>query len=231
MVKEEEEMNLKKLFEAQKSLDERIIKEHGLEGQDLLQNKILALLVELGECANEHRGFKHWSKDQEPRTFIRENCPDCEKKGFVRGNPPKDENKGVHGLGNHWYHCDKCNGHLVIDKNPLLEEYVDCLRFILSIGLDIEKKYGEKLLFDAQTKEKDIDITNQFLELSMNITSLYISTVDEYYDFEDTVGIFIELFESFITLGEMLGFTWEQVEEAYWNKNKVNHARQEGGAE
>ncbi len=36
-------MNLEKMFEMQKALDERIIKEKGLEGQDLLPNLILAL--------------------------------------------------------------------------------------------------------------------------------------------------------------------------------------------
>ncbi|WP_281393596.1 dUTP diphosphatase [Salicibibacter cibarius] len=26
--------------------------------------------MELGECANEHRGFKYWSEDQEPRNKV-----------------------------------------------------------------------------------------------------------------------------------------------------------------
>lgn len=48
-------MNLEKMFEMQKALDERIIKEKELEGQDLPPNLILALQVELVECANEWR--------------------------------------------------------------------------------------------------------------------------------------------------------------------------------
>ncbi|MGQ8924303.1 dUTP diphosphatase, partial [Bacillus halotolerans] len=94
-------MNLQKMFEMQKALDERIIKEKGLEGQDLLPNLILALQVELAECANEWRGFKHWSNDREPRICL------IDKKGQT---------------AKEYY------------KNPLLEEYVDCLHFILSIG-------------------------------------------------------------------------------------------------
>ena len=54
-------MNVKKLCEMQMVLDERIIKEHQLEGKDLEENKILALLVEISELANETRCFKHWS--------------------------------------------------------------------------------------------------------------------------------------------------------------------------
>ncbi|MGE6624638.1 dUTP diphosphatase [Bacillus pumilus] len=60
-------MNLLKMFEMQKELDDRIIREKGLEGQDLLPGLILALQVELAECANEWRGFKFWSNDQQPR--------------------------------------------------------------------------------------------------------------------------------------------------------------------
>lgn len=39
-------MDLSKLFETQKRLDKRIVEEKGLEGQDLLDKKILALQVD-----------------------------------------------------------------------------------------------------------------------------------------------------------------------------------------
>src|SRR5690554_4282011 len=94
-------MNLSKLFELQRQLDARIEKEHPRQdGEDRLAKKILALMVELGELANEWRGFKFWSEDQEPRTEL-------------------------------W--DDRLRFH-----NPLLEEYVDCLHFLLSIGLESE---------------------------------------------------------------------------------------------
>lgn len=44
------------MFEMQKALDERIIKEKGLEGQDLLPNTYVALDTELAEFANEGAG-------------------------------------------------------------------------------------------------------------------------------------------------------------------------------
>lgn len=102
-------MNLKKLFEAQADLDKHIIEKKGLQGVDLLPNLILALQVELGECANEWRGFKYWSDDQEPRI----NVP-------------------YHTLSANIYTGEKFPD--VEYKNLLLEEYVDCLHFILSIG-------------------------------------------------------------------------------------------------
>lgn len=64
-------MNLTKLFETQKQLDDRIIEKHGLQDMDRLPYLVLALQVELGECANEWRGFKYWSEDRERGEIIR----------------------------------------------------------------------------------------------------------------------------------------------------------------
>ena len=73
-----EGMNLQKLFAAQAELDKHIYEQHPVEdGEDRLAKKILALQVELGECANEWRGFKYWSDDREPRTEIPIDCPYC----------------------------------------------------------------------------------------------------------------------------------------------------------
>lgn len=204
-------MNLQKLFEAQQVLDEHIMNEHPElhENESNLDWKLLALQVELGECANEWRGFKKWSKDQEPRVYKKE----IHYVDVPTDNPNFIERKDIGKV-----------------KNPLLEEYVDCLHFILSIGLEFEKKYKEKIVPSIKLNEnKKSDITNQFHELFLCTTSLFISTKDEYYDFEDTIGIFSELLESFVSLGKMLGFTWEQIEAAYFEKNKVNHQRQEEG--
>ena len=62
-------MNISELYEMQRELDNRICKEHRLEGMNLVPSKILALQVELGELANETRCFKFWSS----RAFFRGN--------------------------------------------------------------------------------------------------------------------------------------------------------------
>src|SRR5690625_3399345 len=105
-------MNLQRLFEAQKKLDDHIRKEKGLEGEDLLDKKILALQVELGELANEHRGFKFWSSRQEPVT------------NDLRVADYKESGEAI-----------------LETYNPLLEEYVDVVHFTLSVGLEIEIKH------------------------------------------------------------------------------------------
>jgi dimeric dUTPase (all-alpha-NTP-PPase superfamily) len=60
--------------------------------------------VELGECANEWRGFKFWSVNQIPHTSA------------VRVPTMMEEDKEYY--------------------NPLLEEYVDGLHFVLELGLN-----------------------------------------------------------------------------------------------
>lgn len=102
-------LTLDQMYEMQKVLDARIIKEKGLEGIDLLPNTILALQVEIGELANEWRGFKHWSKNQKPRT------------------------RAVRSLG-----ADDIGVERGEAYNPLLEEYVDCLHFFLSIARQLD---------------------------------------------------------------------------------------------
>ena len=198
-------MNLQKLFELQRQLDEHIEREHPRqEGEDRLAKKILALFVELGELANEHRGFKYWSNDQEPRTGGECSCDD----GYI------DVYMG-HGVVEQDI-CPRCEG-LGELPNTLLEEYVDALHFILSIGLDIAEP-GIVNLRDVDGKE---NIIEQFIEVFDRVRGLYF--------FEYDIFEYESLLAQFIKLGEMLGFSWDEVEEAYLRKNRENHQRQESG--
>lgn len=157
----------------QQVLDDRI----NYEGTDKEEKKILALIVELGECANEWRGFKFWSKDQTPRT-------------------------GIPGFYN----------------SPLLEEYVDCLHFILSIGNELHH-YDDKTNIDFE--KEDRDITWHFHSLINVYSDLW-----NYGEIDEPYG---QIIKRFLDLGELLGFTYQEIEQAYLNKNEVNHARQENG--
>lgn len=158
-------MQLKELFEIQRSLNERIIEEHGLDPSTLRNKKFLALLTELGELANETRCFKYWST-----------------------KPPSP-------------------------KEVILEEYVDCLHFILTIGLD--NGYTE---IDAQASEDETDLSTQFINLFLAVNELVSFSSENSY----TV-----LLEDFYSLGKTLGFTYEDVVNAYLAKNHINHKRQD----
>src|SRR3989337_2540496 len=150
-------LNLEKPFEMQKILDERIIKEKGLEGQDLLPNKILALQVELGELVNERRGFKHWSTDQKPR--YERKCHACNGEGrfplHEDGLTPDIETE----------ECLYCEG-TGIEAKPILEEYVDCLHFILSIGIIKGIVYTD---YEERWFKFESDITKQFNRIFFEI--------------------------------------------------------------
>ncbi|MEY9979716.1 dUTP diphosphatase [Lysinibacillus sp. RC79] len=201
-------MNLTKLFETQAALDEHIMQEHPeLRGQNNLDWKLLALQVELGECANEWRGFKKWSKDQEPRTKVEHLCVQCYGEGTASYLNLIDQEV--------YEECEDCKGTGKIgESNPLLEEYVDCLHFILSIGLEIDVTTS---LVWNDIDFFDTDITVQFIGVASSIFDL--RKWKSYISWE-------VLFGEFYILGKMLGFTWDQVEEAYFEKNKINHARQ-----
>jgi dimeric dUTPase (all-alpha-NTP-PPase superfamily) len=97
-----------------------------------------------------------------------------------------------------------------------LEEYADGLAFILCIGLimKIPDEWETDILPDIHTSE---DIVYQFLEVNK-----YIHVDIDNHDWFDLVG-------NFLGLGKLLSFTWEEIEQAYLEKNKVNHARQESG--
>ncbi|MCI3197649.1 dUTPase [Bacillus sp. HU-1818] len=223
-------MNLQKMFEMQKVLDDRIIKEKGLEGQDLLPNTYVALDTELAEFANEGRWFKHWSNDQKPRTRLSTTVgatpenDDCgeylSKKDFENLFDPDYED------------CPICKVGCVTafrDKNPLLEEYVDCIHFFLSIaikkGWEDAMSLPEEGFVEMKKKGFEGGLTGVFLEMKWMLLNSYMSK--DQSTKKTSFSLAWALFLSIGTIG--FGFTLEQIEAAYMDKNAVNHQRQQEG--
>lgn len=220
-------LTIEQMYEMQKELDAKIIREKGLEGQDLLQNTVLALQVEIGELANEWRGFKHWSNDQEPRTAVQTECTTCEGSGDI--NWPSSRSfllEGQEGLP--YEKCSECGGSGDGDPlNLLLEEYVDCLHFFLSIARQLDLPVTD---LNIQVDEIEAQTAALFTELLnlvglLNGQSFLINpeAVSKREYFRYALGIF------FILGYQYLGFTFEQIAEAYAAKNAVNHQRQANG--
>lgn len=209
-------MNLKQLFDTQRILDERIAKEHPVqEGEDRFAKKILALLSELGECANEQRSWKFWSKDQKPRTikYVPFEETQCENYDLLYCEICGDYYDIDHGLA-HEHREDDLVPYVI--TNPLLTEYVDNLHFILSLGRDKGINIPSEYKREWMIKEKDI--VKQFLAV-FSLASRFGITKSE-TDFNLTL-------DTFMGLGEMLGFTWEEIEASYYEKNEINHGRQD----
>ena len=160
-------MNIAKLFGMQNVLDHHIESEHPRQkGESRHHEKVLALLVELGELANETRCFKFWSH-----------------------KPPSE-------------------------RKVILEEFSDGVHFLLSIGLENEIKEF-KIAPDKKEslKEQFIGLFNSFSVLSISFS----------------VKSYSAAWSAYVGLGEMLGFSWDEVEAAYIQKNEKNHKRQDSG--
>lgn len=160
-------MDWDKLFSMQKQLDSHIEKKHNIDKNKLFESKYLALLVELGELANETRCFKFWSIKSPS------------------------------------------------DKDTILEEYVDGLHFILSLG--IEKGYQYESNSDYSSNG---NATNQF----NNVFSQCVL-----FHENPTYSNYMELFNCFLVLGNILGFDEKAIMSAYERKNEKNYVRQEQG--
>ncbi|EJS72920.1 dUTP diphosphatase [Bacillus cereus] len=172
-------MNLIKLFEVQAGLKQHI----GYKGEDKFPKMMLAMLVEFMECANDWRGFKYWSKDQ---------------------------NK----------------------KDSLLEETVDGLHFVIETGIDLlERGQIQSMPMYVNTssthhKAQQQDIVRQFKQLIYTVLYLdgEVERGAKYLDNE-----YYELVKQYMHLCFLLGFTDEQIHDAYMKKNAENHQRQDNG--
>ncbi|MEH7010591.1 dUTP diphosphatase [Neobacillus niacini] len=160
-------MQLEKLFRMQQALDQHIEEKHALQNEDLFNRKVLALLVELGELANETRCFKFWSIK------------------------PSSE------------------------KSVVLEEFVDGIHFILSLGIECG---FQNLDYTLEIEPSTVNTTEQFL--------LIYEKVNVFKESKNDID-FKTLFESYLQLGTLLGITYEEMEKAYFTKNEVNYQRQQ----
>lgn len=105
-------------------------------------------------------------------------------------------------------------------REVILEEYVDCLHFILSIGLEL-KVNVEDLNPPVSSSEEVSDQSFTCFE------SLFASI--QAFTQSPTLIVYQNLFNSFLELGQTLQFHWAEIEQAYLDKNKINHERQKQG--
>jgi dimeric dUTPase (all-alpha-NTP-PPase superfamily) len=156
-------------FQMQKQLDQFIESENHLENEELFERKVMALLVEIGELANETRCFKFWSK--KPAS----------------------------------------------DRDVILEEFVDGVHFILSIGIELGFNHQNLQILTSETKE---NLTTLFLDVYNRVCKLRMSK---------SIRDFKILTEQFFQIGTKLGFSIEEVQQAYLSKNEINYERQRQG--
>lgn len=68
-------MNYQKLLQMQQQLDMHIMKKQKLQFV-MLNDSVLATIVELAEAANDEQSFKHWKVNREPKPTLLEEVSD-----------------------------------------------------------------------------------------------------------------------------------------------------------
>src|SRR5699024_2444189 len=97
------------------------------------------------------------------------------------------------------------------DRDKALTEYVDTLHFILS--------YGNAINFDFSIYEYVRPRETDQRDLILGLFSMF-ATMHLYKSYEVILNYFL-------LLAEKLNFTFEEIEQEYYAKNKINHERQE----
>ncbi|WP_338980452.1 dUTP diphosphatase [Spiroplasma endosymbiont of Lasioglossum malachurum] len=154
------------IIQLQNELDKKIIINRGVSDIKTLNSRFLALLVELGEFANEQRCFKYWSSKSSS------------------------------------------------EKSVMLEEYIDSLHFILSIGNSLNIDF-QNFSFSEKTNYQDLNLA--FIDLFAFVTTLFKSK---------SSNDFFELLNIYFTIGKKCNFNSEEIISCYIYKNEINHLRQ-----
>lgn len=202
-------MNYKKLQEMQKALDDSIIKEKQLKLTEEYRFELTchAFLVELSEVANASEHFKFWKT----------NKGKVDKKRFGKTLVLGEDDEY------RWQYTDSANQELVSEEEAqhrtLVEECSDALHFLLSLanqtGTELEGKTG--VLIESNTTGFYLETTGMVLDL-LNDLNEYGGLKGLSWD----VTLLEAYFRAYYT---KLGITQEELEQAYYDKNKVNYER------
>ena len=138
-------------------------------------------------------------------------------------------------------HWSKKSGNM----EKALEEYVDALHFLLSITNRLQPYSHGKMEIDILLEENEkrydriLSITEQTQEklkwhINTNLIALYSFASDLYYidyveEYELVNSALADLWDTFHAVGYLCGFSVDDIIEAYFEKNKENHARQASG--
>ncbi|MBO4286262.1 MAG: dUTP diphosphatase [Bacilli bacterium] len=99
------------------------------------------------------------------------------------------------------------------EKETVLDEYADGMHFFLSLGIDIE---SHKTVYEIE--KPDCDLTSQ-------IHLVYSAIEDFKRDCNELT--YEDAFSAFLNIIPLLGYSFEEVKEAYFKKLGVNYVRQD----
>jgi dimeric dUTPase (all-alpha-NTP-PPase superfamily) len=105
------------------------------------------------------------------------------------------------------------------DRKPrpeLKEEYVDGIHWLLEYGLD----NGYRVTEDYSIINDNSDVVEQFLHVFYLSSQLWVKGGEQRYH---------NLFAGYLGLGQLMGYSSDEIEKAYFEKCEKNFKRQETG--
>ncbi|NKC67199.1 dUTP diphosphatase [Vagococcus fluvialis] len=195
-------MNWNKLQEMQLALDNAILQAKSkMSAKERFNKTLVALSVEVSEISNCSEHFKFWK----------------DNKGKV------DNNKYHHwaevGANKEWYEYYDEDGSTIqisVDqahKLTLVEECSDALHFILSLANQLNEQ-----LIDVVERYDNFNQEEWYLEILTDIKNMKWDENNKWRALRDLNIDFYHYYSS-------LGITTQELEQAYYDKNKVNYER------
>ena len=200
-------MNFKKLQAMQAKLDEAILADKTpMTTEERFNKTLVALSVEIAEVVNCAEHFKFWKNN--------------------KGKVDSDRFIVTPGIVNNLIeddYLDNTTTQYVTEKQAhrltLIEECSDALHFILSLANQADYKIVEigkhfEISKDGDSLEKNFLFLNHMIGLAV------------FEHFHSDLEMIIDVFFIYIN---QLGISEQQLEQAYYDKNKINYERLENG--
>lgn len=200
-------MNFKKLQDTQAKLDEAILADKApMTVEERFNKTLVALSVEIAEVANCAEHFKFW----------KDNKGKVDSDRFIV--TPSIVNNLIEGD-----YLDNTTMQYVTEnqahKLTLIEECSDALHFILSLANQVDFEINGigthfEIADDVDSLEKNFLFMNHVIGLA------------ELKHFHSDLEMIIDVFFIYIN---QLGISEQELEQAYYDKNKINYERLENG--
>ena len=201
-------MNFKKLQAMQAKLDEAILADKApMTAEERFNKTLVALSVEIAEVANTVEHFKFWKDNKGKIDRKRFSVIHIFQEEELVDVEYMEDNTGVQYAD--W------EAH----RLTLIEECSDALHFILS--------FANQLDFEINGIGTCFEIAEDTDSLEKNFLVLnYLIGSAEFKRFHPDLAMIIDVFFSYIN---QLGISEQELEQAYYDKNKINYERLENG--
>ncbi|CAM3292078.1 dUTP diphosphatase [Vagococcus fessus] len=209
-------MNFNKLQPMQRDLDQRILdSKPEMTKEERFTKMLVALSVELAEVANCAEHFKFWKENKGKVDKNRFKFYGLKRINEVNPEPRKmiDNNSDV----------------ITVEqahKLTLVEECADALHFVLSLANQLDMNVEE---YAYSNRDFDSSENYFYMKLQYYITELYsdfsivgATSVNAKHNLKFIITNYLNYIYA-------LGISHEELEQAYYDKHKVNYKRQEDG--